>query len=134
MKLQRRTVLTFLLVAAAAVLALWLMRLGVERWQHARYEKRIEALETQIREADAKAKDAEARAKAAAEAAEAKEVELRDLRLRADAAESNLQTTRQKVVPLKEAYDRARNTPVPTTPVSVSEACRELAAAGYPCQ
>jgi chromosome segregation ATPase len=114
--------------------AFLLIRAGVEKWQRSRYEKRIQTLESQFREADAKAKEAEALAAAFASAIEAKQAELRELEIRAQAAETALRTTRTIVVPLKETYEKARNTPVVNTSVSCADVCKELAGLGHPCQ
>src|SRR5262249_29934929 len=130
---NRRLIVKSLLIAAAILIAFLLIRASVERWQRSRYEKHVQALETQIREAEGKAKEAEARAAAAALAIKAKQAELRDLQARAEAAEIALRTTRTIVVPLKEKYEQARNTPVVTADVSCAAVCAELAVLGHPC-
>lgn len=124
----------FLLIVAAAIIAFLLIRAGVERWQKARYEKRVQALEGQIREADARAKDAEERAATIQTAIEAKYVELRDLKGRAEIAEANLRNARRSVAPLKEAYEQTRLTPMPADDAPCADACAELSRLGYPCK
>src|SRR5262249_33683593 len=131
---NRRLIVKSLLIAAAILIAFLLIRAGVERWQRSRYEKHVQALETQIRQADAKAKKAEAQAAAIALALETKQAELIDLQPRAAAAESALRKTRTVVIPLKEAYEQARDTPLSTTDVSCADVCKELAGLGHPCR
>ena len=132
---QNRARLTkWLIIAGALVLVYGLICLGVERLARARYEKRVQALDRQFRDADQKAKDAEARADIINRTIEAKQTELQFVQARADAAEKTLRETRTVIIPLKKHYEDIRNTPMPVTPVSCADACAELAAIGFPCR
>ena len=124
----------WLVIAAAAILAFLLIRYAVEEWQRSRYEKRIEMLERQIFDADAKAQAAEARAGAIQAALELKYAELRDLGARAANAEKNMRQTRTVYLPLKEKYEQARDNPMPIADLSCADLCAELAGLGHPCR
>lgn len=131
---NRAKIIKVLAVASAALFVAYLIFAGVERLQRARYERRVNALEQQFRDADAKAKDAEARADAKAKEIDAKQAELQFLEARADAAEKRVSQTRARVVTLKETYENIRYVPMPAGPVSCADACAELAAVGYACR
>jgi uncharacterized protein HemX len=131
---NRARIIKAFLIAAAVIAAILLIVAGVERWQKARYETRVQALESQAQAADANAREAEQQANAIAHLLEAKQTELLELETRADAAETALQNTRRYVAPLKEAYEQARTAPMPATPISCADACTELAGLGYPCK
>lgn len=120
---------------AIAALALFLLIVaGVEKWKRAKYEKQVNALEQQFKDADAKAKEAERQAEILKNAIDAKYDELRAIRDRAEASENRLRQTRTVYVPLKEDYEKVRNTPMPTGPVSCADICAELERLGFPCR
>jgi len=131
---NRAKVVKVLLLAVAALLAFLLIRAGVEKWQKARYEKHIQSLEIEVQAKEAKALEKEREADALKLAAKAKEAEVKELEARAEIAETNLRNTRRIVAPLKEAYEQTRNIPLPDSPVSCADVCRQLAGLGYPCQ
>jgi|SRR5882672_3085843 len=118
----------------AALLVFFAIRAGVEKWQAGKYEKHVQAMEQQVKDAEAKAQEAEQQASAIERILDAKQSELRDLQARADAAETNLRNARRSVTPLKEAYENTRNAPVSFTPISVADACIQLAELGHACQ
>lgn len=131
---NRLRLVKLLLILAAAVLVVFLIYLGVEKFQRWQYEKRVQALEKQYQDRDADAKAAEARAHAKEEEIQAKEVELQNLEIRATAAENALRAIRNVNVNLKGDYEKARTDPVPFTPISIPDACIRLAELGHPCQ
>lgn len=131
---NRRTVIKWLLIAAAAMLILAVVYYGVEQLQRSRYEKKVQALEKQFQDAKAEAKAAEDRADAIQVAIETKYEELRHVRIRAAETETLLRNAKTNVVTLKEVYEEIRNNPMPTVDISCADACRQLAAVGYPCQ
>jgi hypothetical protein len=131
---NRARIVKALVIAAAVIVAVLLIVAGVERWKQWRYEKRVQALEQQFRDADAKAKDAQQRADAKQREIDAKQSELQFWEARAQAADNALRNAKQKVVTLKETYETIRYTPMPGDPVSCADACSKLAAIGYPCK
>lgn len=131
---NRARLIKWLLIAAAALLAVSLIHYGVEKWQRAKYEKRVNALERQFQKADAEAKAAEAKAHALADEIAVKETELRDLEARAASAEKAVRKTRTVYIPLKETYEKARNNPVVAADTTCADACAELARLGYECK
>src|SRR5262245_20093451 len=86
--------------------------------QTARYEKRVNALDQQFKDAEAKAKEAEAKADAIARQLDAKQSELQFLEAQAKDADRRLQQTRTVYLPLKERYEETRIAPLPAAPVS----------------
>src|SRR5262245_34034617 len=97
---NRQRLIKALFIAAAALIIALLIYYGVERIQRAKYGKRVQALEKQFQDADAKAKAAQARADAKEEEIHAKEAELQDLEVRAMAAENALRSIRNVNVTL----------------------------------
>lgn len=124
----------WLLIASAAVFVLALIYYGVEEWQRGKYNSKITALESLVHANEAKAAEVEREAETLKNALEGKYAELNKLRSRAEIAEDALRNTRRNVKPLKEAYETIRLVPVPTDPVSCADACKQLAAIGYPCK
>lgn len=133
---ENRARLIRILLTVAAILALvFLIFAAVEKIQSWRYEKRVQALEKQFNDADAKAKAAEARAAKLEFEIDARKAELKDLQLRADAADAALKTAQGKTKILKEVYENTRIVPVPFTPISCPDACTEIERlVGYSCK
>jgi hypothetical protein len=133
MREPRHSKTSFLVYGVIFLAVLYLGAVGWDRWTRAKYEQRMQALEAQVEAATSKAKQAEAAAAVLQREIDIKAVELEAVQARANAAETNLRQTRQLVVPLKEAYDRARLVPFPNTPVSIDDACAEARRLGYSC-
>jgi flagellar biosynthesis/type III secretory pathway M-ring protein FliF/YscJ len=131
---NRARFIKWAIILAAAVLAIILIYGLVESVIKARYERRVQAYELELRDARERAKEAEAR-KAVIEAAiETKNAEIDKLEEMAALADKRLAQTRTIYLPLKEKYEEIRNTPVPDTPVSCTDVCAQLAELGYKCQ
>lgn len=122
------------IIILLAAVALWAIWMGVEFIQSARYSKRVETLENEIKAAESRAKDAESRAEVIRQAIDQKYEELKQISARADAAEGKLRNTRSSVVTLKEEYETVRYVDRIIGPVSCLDTCEELARLGYPCK
>jgi Tfp pilus assembly protein PilN len=131
---NRARLIRVALILAAILLAVFLIFAGVERWKERQYQKRLQSLDQQFQQSDADAKAAQARADAKQEEIDILKAEHKQLEARAAAAENAVQQTRTVVVPLKEKYEEARNTPVDTTDPACADVCRELADLGHPCR
>jgi hypothetical protein len=131
---NRGQIVRAFLIAAGAIFILLLVYFGIEELRRARYEKRVDALEALFRDADASAKDAERQADALKAAIDAKYDQIRDLEARAANAEAALRTSRQRVEPLKETYEKARDNPDIPADTTCADACTELARLGHPCK
>src|SRR5688572_30026162 len=132
---NRARLLRALVAATAALIIVALIFIGISRWKQWQYEKRVNALEKQFRDADAKAKAAETRADALKVEMGVREAELRNLEAQAQTLDAALKTARGRTITLKEAYETIRYVDVPAdVPVSVADACRDLAAVNYRCQ
>lgn len=132
---NRRSLIRIALIVTAILVAVFLVFAGVERWQNAKYEKRVQALTQQFKDADARAKEHEARAEQLEYEIEARKAELADLQARADAADAALKNAQGKTKILKEAYETIRYVPIDSaTPVSVESACAELAGVQHYCK
>lgn len=118
----------------AALLVFLLVRRVVEWAQGRQYEKRVQALEWQLKDAEQRARDAEGRAAVLQSAIETKNAEIDELEMKAAFADKKLQQTRTVYLPLKEAYEQTRIVPLPADPVSCSDICLELSRLGYPCR
>jgi uncharacterized protein HemX len=133
-KQNRARLIKLALIVAAILAATIALYLSIEKIQSWRYEKRVQALEKQYQAADARAKELEAQAEATRQAIDSKQAEVQFLEARAQDAEKKLQQVRTIVLPLKETYEQARNTPVAAADTSCADVCAELARLGHPCQ
>ena len=104
----------------------------VDNIQRARYEKKINELDQQFKDVEAKAQAHEQVANALKTAIAVRDVEIEHLTAQGKAADRVLVKTRTEYVTLKENYDETRN--VPVVPMSCTDLCAELAALGYPCK
>jgi hypothetical protein len=131
---NRRSLIRIALTLAAILMAVFLIFAAVEKIQSARYEKRVQALEKQFQDKSAESAAAQARADALKVERDAKAAQVKELQKRAEVAEQALQSIRNVNVTLKGNYETARDTPMPFTPISVIDACIQLAELGRPCQ
>ena len=131
---NRRRLAKILFYLALIVGAALLLYGIVDEYQKAKYEKRVNALEEQFQTAEAKAHAHEQAADALKTALDLKQSELQFLEARAAAAEKRVQQTRTVYVQAKENYDEIRNAPLPSTPVSCADLCKQLSELGYKCQ
>lgn len=117
----------------AALLALSAF-FGVAQWAKARrHEKRVEAIESKIFQAEQASAAAQGRAAENARQALAIDARLSEVAIRAEAAQRALDATRKITVSVKGNYDQIRNSPIRTDPVDVRDVCAKLAALGIRC-
>lgn len=123
-------------IAAVSLAVLIAVVRAVEEIRHARYEKRVQALEKQFQEASAKATAAQARADDLGFKFQAKEAEAQHWQSLARAADEKMAKTGVRLVTLKETYENTRNAPLPVSlaDASCADACRELSRLGYDCK
>src|SRR5262245_44316410 len=133
-KQNRRRLIKAAVIIIALLITFLIVRALVERVQKARYEKRVEALEAQIGEANDRAREAERQAETLKAAIDDKYAQIRDLESRAKAAERNLRQTREIVAPLKETYEETRTNPDVPVDTTCADACKALAGLGHPCR
>lgn len=133
-KQNRARLIKALLILVAALFLGYLLYYGIEKWYAWRFEKRVEAIDKRIGEKDAEIKAAEAFINALKTEIAAKDALLEELEKQAVDANNALRDARGRVVTLKENYETIRYLPLPSTPVSCADACRDLAAVGYACR
>ena len=132
---QNKLRLSKIIFYVALVIGVALLIYGiVDSVQKARYEKRVNQLDQQFKEADAKAKDAEARAAEIGHQLDAKKSEVQFWQAQGQAADKKVAQTRTIYLPLKETYENTRTAPIPSTPVSCADLCRQLSELGYKCE
>jgi len=131
---NRARLIKWLLRLTATLIALLLIVAGVERFKQWRYEKHVQALDQQIRDADARVEKLEAENADLKGEIAAKKAEARDLEIRAKAAESALESIRNVNVTLKGDYEKARSVPVAPADTSVASVCAQLARLDHPCR
>jgi cell division protein FtsB len=131
---NRARLIKWLLRLTATLIALLLIVAGVERFKQWRYEKHVQALDQQIRDADARVEKLEAENADLKGEIVAKKAEARDLEIRAKAAESALESIRNVNVTLKGDYEKARSVPVAPADTSVASVCAQLARLDHPCR
>jgi len=135
----RDRILKWALIAVSALLALILIYGAIENIVSSRSYKRINELEQQYRDAEARAKDFQAQADVMKAALDLKYAEISKLKEQAAAADAALARTRAQVAPLKERYEEARNTQIDNTlpaaaDLSCADLCLRLAELGHPCR
>lgn len=132
---NRRSLIRIGAILLMALIVAALLFVAVARWKDRQYQKRVQTLEKQFADAEGRAKEHEARANLLGYEIDARKAELADLQAKADNAEALLKSARAKTITLKEAYETIRYVDVPAdAPVSVADACRELAAVEHPCK
>jgi uncharacterized protein HemX len=132
---NRARLIRFALILAAILLAVLLIFAAVEKIQSWQYEKRVQALEKQRRDAEDRAAAAEARKAELEKEMAAETARGEELKKQAKTLDAALKAAQGKTKILKETYETVRYVPIdPATPVSVESACRELAAIGYECK
>jgi len=102
--------------------------------QKAKYDRRVNQLDEQFKTAEAKAQAAAQAADAYKTALDLKQSEIQFLTAKAEAADKRMGQTRTVYVQAKENYEQIRATPIPATPVSCADLCRQLAELGYECK
>jgi flagellar biosynthesis/type III secretory pathway M-ring protein FliF/YscJ len=134
----RDRIIKWALIAVSALLVILLLYGFIENIVRSRSYKRINELEQQYQEAEARAKDFKAQADVLKAALDLNYAEQRKLKEQAAAADAALNRTRREVAPLKETYEKARNTPVDTAAdaadLDCADLCARLAELGHPCQ
>ena len=124
-------ILFYLALIVAAALLIYAV---VDEIQRAKYERRVNQLDQQFKEAEAKAQAHEQAAEALKNALQIKEVEYARLEAEGHAADKRMVQTRTVYVQAKENYEQVRATPIPSGPVSCADVCAELERLGYPCR
>jgi hypothetical protein len=132
---NRAKLIRALLIAIGAIIFAALIWYGAEYVASGRLARKIAALEALERDASARAKEAEAEAETLKNAIEAKYAQIRAIQEQAARAETALMLARRNVEPLRKTYEQARSNiadiPADTT---CADACKALAAVGFPCQ
>jgi len=134
-----RKLINWAIVAVSIFLAVLLIYGAIESFVRSRSYKRINELEQQYRQAEARAKDFQTQADVLKAALDLKYAEISKLKEQAAAADAAVARTRRESAPLKERYEEARNTPTDNTlpaaaDLSCSELCKELSGLGHPCR
>jgi uncharacterized protein HemX len=132
---NRARLVRVLLILAAILVAVFLIFSGIGWVKDRQYQNRIQTLEQDRQAADARSKQSQAAADEFQRLYEEEKARGREIEKRAELADAALQAAQGKTKILKEAYETIRYVDVsPDTPVSVADACRDLAAVQYSCK